>query len=76
MLGLETPAEVSGGGRIGDAAGAQGIEEDLVVATQFDVFQAGAIAQGVVGEIEDVIRLMIADYRSSSTCLLTTQFFR
>ena len=59
ILGLEAPAEIAGGGRIGDAAGAQGIEEDLVVAAQFDVLQAGAVAQGVVGEVEDVIRLVV-----------------
>jgi hypothetical protein len=31
VLGLEAPADIPGGGRIGDAAGAQGVEEDLVV---------------------------------------------
>ena len=37
--------EVAGRGGIGDAAGAQGVEEDLVVAAQFEVLQAGAVAQ-------------------------------
>ena len=58
-LGREAAAEVARGGRIGDAAGAQGIEEDFVVAAQFDVLQAGAVAQGVVGEVEDVIGLVV-----------------
>ena len=57
--GCEAAAEVAGGGRIGDAAGAQGVEEDLVVAAQFEVLQAGAVAQGVVGEVEDVIGLVV-----------------
>ena len=48
--GVEAAAEVAGGGRVGDAAGAEGVEEDLVVAAQFEVLQAGAVAQGVVGE--------------------------
>src|SRR5439155_20567205 len=59
VLGLEASAEIAGGGGIGDAAGAKGVEEHLVVAAQFDVFQAGAIAQSVVGEVEDVIRLVV-----------------
>src|ERR1700722_455864 len=59
IVGLETAAEVASGGRIGNAAGAQGIEEDFVVASQFDVFEAGAVAKGVVGEIEHVIRFVI-----------------
>ena len=55
----EAAAEVAGGGGIGDAACAQGVEEDLVVAAQFEVLQAGAVAQGVVGEVEDVVGLVI-----------------
>ena len=51
-------AEVARRGRVGDAASAQGIQERLVVAAQLDVLQAGAVAQGVVGEVEDVIRLV------------------
>jgi hypothetical protein len=56
--GREPPAEVARGGRVGNAAGAQGVEEDLVVAAEFDVLQAGALAQGVVGEVEHMIRLV------------------
>jgi hypothetical protein len=51
----EAAAEVAGGGRVGDAAGAQGVEEDLVVAPQLDVLQAGPLAERVVGEVEDVV---------------------
>ena len=57
--GCEAAAEVAGRGRIGDAAGAEGIEEDFVVAAQFDVLQTGAVAQGVVGEVEHVIGFVI-----------------
>src|SRR5438046_10305731 len=56
-----TPASgrpVCGRSARADTAGAQGIEEHLVVAAQLDVLQTGAVAQGVVGEVEDVIRLV------------------
>ena len=55
----EAAAEVAGGGRVGDAAGAEGVEEVLVLAAQFDVLQAGAVAQGVVGEVEHVIGFVV-----------------
>ena len=61
VVGGEAAAEVAGGGGVGDAVGAQGVEEDVVVASQFDVFEAGAVAQGVVGEVEDVIALVIGE---------------
>jgi hypothetical protein len=56
---VEAAAEVAGGGGIGEAAGAQRVEEGLVVPAQLDVPQAGAFAQGVVGEVEDVIGLVV-----------------
>src|SRR5580658_1805958 len=58
ILGLEASAEIAGGGWIGNAAGARGVEEDLIVAAQLDVSRAGAVAEGVVGEVEDVIRFV------------------
>jgi hypothetical protein len=61
VLGGESSAEVTGGGRVGDAVGADRIEKDEVVASQFDVVEAGAIAEGVVGEVEDVIGLVIGE---------------
>ena len=57
--GLEAAAEIAGRGRIGNAAGAEGVEEDFVVAAQFEVLQAGAVAQGVVGEVQHVVGLVI-----------------
>src|SRR5947209_661292 len=38
-----------------EAAGAEGVEEVLVLAAEFEALQAGAVAQGVVGEGEDVV---------------------
>ena len=61
VVGGEAAAEVAGGGGVGDAVGAQGVEEDLVVAAQFDVVEAGAVAQGVVGEVEDVVGLVVGE---------------
>jgi hypothetical protein len=58
---VEAAAEVAGGGRVGDTLGAQGVEEDLVLAAQFEVLQAGALAQGVVGEGQDVVGLMVGE---------------
>jgi hypothetical protein len=56
---VEAAAEVAGGGRIGDALGAQGVEEDLIGAAEFEVLQAGAVGQGVVGEGQDVVGLVV-----------------
>ena len=51
----KSPAVVGSGIR----SRAQGVEEDFVVAAQFDVFQPRAVAQGVVGQVQHVIRLVI-----------------
>src|SRR5262249_7768093 len=50
---LEAPAEIASSGRIRDAAGAPGIEENLVIAAPLDVLQTGAVTQGGVGEVEE-----------------------
>ncbi len=57
--GAETAAEIAGRGRIGNAAGAEGVEIDFILATQFEVLQTGAVAQGVVGQVEDMIGLVV-----------------
>src|SRR5512135_1198012 len=44
-----------------DAVGAQGVEEDGVVTPQFDVVEAGAVAQRVVGEVQDVVGLVVGE---------------
>src|SRR5207249_3755134 len=61
IVGGEAAAEVASGGGVGDAVGPERIEEDDVVAAQFDVVEAGAIAEGIVGEVEDVVTLMIGE---------------
>ena len=59
VRGREAAAEVAGRGGIGNAASAEGVEEVLVVAAQFDVLQTGAAAQGVVGDVEHVVGFVI-----------------
>jgi hypothetical protein len=53
----EAAQEVAGGGRVGDALGAQGVEVGLVGTEPFEVLQARAAGQDVVGEVEDVVGL-------------------
>src|SRR3977135_3379828 len=55
----KTAAEIAGRGRVGSAVSAQGVEIDFVLAAQFQVLQTGAVAQRVVGEVEDVIGLVV-----------------
>jgi WD40 repeat protein len=50
---VEAPAEITGGGRIGDAPGAEGVEEVDVVAAQFDVLKTIAVAQSVTASSND-----------------------
>src|SRR5512142_2202284 len=44
---------------VGDAFGPQGVEEHLVVASDLDVLQAAATGQEVVGDVQDVVTLVI-----------------
>src|ERR1700690_1626558 len=55
----EAPTKVAGGGWVGDAAGADRIKESLIVAAQFDIFQTGAFAECVVGDVADMIRFVV-----------------
>ena len=55
----EAAAEVAGGGRIGQASRAQGVEIGFVAAHQFQMLQARAACQEVVGDREHVVRLVI-----------------
>jgi hypothetical protein len=61
VVDLEAAAEVPGGCGARDAVGAECVEEDDVVAPQFDVIEASTVAQGVVGEIQDVVTLVIRE---------------
>ena len=55
----EASTEIAGGGGIGNALGAEGVEEVDIVAAQLDVLEAIAVAKSVVGEIEDMIGFMV-----------------
>jgi hypothetical protein len=59
VLDAKAPAEISRRGWVGDAVCAESIEENSVVAAQFNVLQAIAVAQGIDGNIEHVIGLMV-----------------
>jgi hypothetical protein len=71
---LEAATEVAGRGRIGNAAGAQRIEEVRAVAAQLDVLQTGAIAQGVVGEVEHMIGFVIGQGQLEQMQMLIDRF--
>ena len=49
FIGVETSAVIAGGGGIGNAFGAEGVEKGGVVAAKFDVLETRAVAQGVDG---------------------------
>ena len=55
----EAAAEVAGGGGVGDAFGAQGVEIDLVVAPQFEVLEPLAAGQEVEGDVQDVVGFVV-----------------
>ena len=57
--GAEAAAEVPGGGGVGDASGPEGVEVDLIVATHFEVLDAAASGEEVVGDGEDVVALEV-----------------
>ena len=58
MLG-EAAAEIPGGGGVGDPHGAQGVEIDLVVAPQLEVFDPFAAGQDIVGDVQDMVGFVI-----------------
>ena len=58
---VEASAEIACGGGIGNALSAQGIEEVDVIAAQFDVLDTVAVAQGVIGDIQDMIGFVIGE---------------
>ena len=59
-VGGEATAEVAGGRRIGKTLRAQQIKIDFVVLTAFDVLETVSFAEGVVGDVENMIRFVIA----------------
>ena len=56
---VKAPAEVTRGGWVGNPLRAQGVKEDLVVASQLDVLESRAVAQRVVSQVQHVIGLMV-----------------
>jgi hypothetical protein len=58
MLG-EAAAEVPGSRGVGDPHGVQGVEIDLVVAPQLEVFDPFAAGQDVVGDVQDMVGFVI-----------------
>ncbi len=55
----EAAAEVALGGRVGDAAGAGGVEVDLVVAPSLDVFEASPASEEIEGDVQDVVGFVV-----------------
>jgi hypothetical protein len=51
----ETAAEVPLGGWVRDSLGSQRIEVDLIVAPQFEVFDALAASEEVEGDVQDMV---------------------
>lgn len=56
---IEAPAEVARRGRIGNASSAEGVEVRLVIAEQFEMFQACPTGQQVVSDVEHVIGIVV-----------------
>jgi hypothetical protein len=63
VLAGEAPAEIAGRGRVRDAASTQGIEENLIVAEQLQVLQAGAAAERQVGQGEDMVGIVVGQVK-------------
>jgi hypothetical protein len=55
----ETPAEITLGGGIGYSLGAQGIEIDFVVATQFEMFEAPTTGDDVESDVQDMVGFVV-----------------
>jgi hypothetical protein len=55
----EAPAEITLGGGIGNSLGAQGVEIDFVVATQFKMFEVPATGDDVESDVQDVVGFVV-----------------
>ena len=55
----EAPAEITFGGGIGNSLGAQGVEIDLVVATQLKMFEVLATGDDVESDVQDVVGFVV-----------------
>ena len=56
---IEASAEVARGGRVGDPPCSQSVKIGLVVSQQFEVLQASAAGQQIVGHVEHMVRLVV-----------------
>src|SRR5262249_18710058 len=61
VVAAKAAAEVPGSRRVRETAGTQGVQEVLVLAAQLDVLEAGAVTEGVVSEVENVVRFMVGE---------------
>ena len=59
LVGLEAPTEVAGGGGIGNPPGVHRLQISFILTPQFEIFQAGAVTQGVQGEVQYVVALVV-----------------
>lgn len=55
----EPPAEVSGRGRVGNPLRSQQVQIGFVLPPDFEVFQTLTVTQSIVGQAENVIRLVV-----------------
>src|SRR5271156_1296954 len=57
----EAAAQVAGSRGIGDALGSQGVEINLVVASQFEVLDPLTAGEAVESDVQDMVRLVIGE---------------
>ena len=57
----EAAAEVPFGGGVGEPLGVQGVEVNLVVASELEVFDAFAAGEEVEGDVQDVVGFVIGE---------------
>ena len=58
-LGREAAAEVPGGRRVGDSFGSQSIEVDLIVASQFEVFDSLAAGEDIECDVQHMVGFVV-----------------
>ena len=58
---VEAAAEVPFGGGVGEPLGVQGVEVNLVVASEFEVFDAFAAGEDVEGDVQDMVGFVIGE---------------
>ena len=61
VLDGETAEEITSGGGIGDTLCAKGVQIVFIVAEQFEILEAGAADEDVVGEGKDMVGVMVGE---------------